>query len=165
MEQLKKEMKGGSFLVKASKVEEIFTPEDLSEEQLMIGQTARQFIEKEVLPKRELIESQHFDVTVALLKKAGELGLLAHSIPEHYGGLGLDKVSKGIVGEMVGQSSSYGVAQSNHTCIATLPITYFGSEEQKKKYLPKLASGEFLGAYCLKLGSSPYTPPLRSFLT
>ena len=149
MEQLKKEMKGGSFLVKASKVEEIFTPEDLSEEQLMIGQTARQFIEKEVLPKRELIESQHFDVTVALLKKAGELGLLAHSIPEHYGGLGLDKVSKGIVGEMVGQSSSYGVAQSNHTCIATLPITYFGSEEQKKKYLPKLASGEFLGAYCL----------------
>jgi alkylation response protein AidB-like acyl-CoA dehydrogenase len=149
MEQLKKEMKGGHFLVEGISLQDLFTPEDLTEEQVMIGQTARQFIEKEVQPKRQEIESQKFEVTVGLLKKAGKLGLLAHSIPEKYGGLGLDKISKGIVGEMVGQSSSYGVAQSNHTCIATLPITYFGSEAQKEKYLPKLASGEYLGAYCL----------------
>ncbi|MFC0558024.1 acyl-CoA dehydrogenase family protein [Halalkalibacter alkalisediminis] len=149
MEQLKKEMKGGRFLVEGITAEDLFTPEDISDEQVMIGQTAKQFIEKEVLPMRGEIESQNFEVTVNLLKKAGELGLLAHSIPEKYGGLGLDKISKGIVGEMVGQSSSYGVAQSNHTCIATLPITYFGSDAQKEKYLPKLASGEFLGAYCL----------------
>jgi alkylation response protein AidB-like acyl-CoA dehydrogenase len=137
MEQLKKEMKGGRFLIEAITANEHFTPEDLSEEQIMISQTAKQFIEKEVLPKREEVESQQFDVTISLLKKAGELGLLAHSIPEIYGGLGLDKISKGIVGEMVGQSSSYGVAHSNHTCIATLPITYFGTEHQKQKYLPE----------------------------
>lgn len=149
MEQTKREMKGGRFLIETLETNDLFTPEDVSEEQLMIGQTARQFIEREVDPKRVEIEAQNIEVVVSLLKKAGELGLLAHSIPEAYGGLGLDKVSKGIVGEMVGRSSSYGVAQSNHTCIATLPITYFGSEAQKRTYLPKLASGEFLGAYCL----------------
>ncbi|PLT28239.1 acyl-CoA dehydrogenase [Peribacillus deserti] len=115
----------------------------------MIGRTARQFVEKEVSPYLDEIENQNFDVVVSKLRKAGELGLLAHSIPEQYGGLGLDKISKGIVGESIGPSSGYGVAHSNHTCIATLPITYFGSEEQKQKYLPKMAAGEFIGAYCL----------------
>ncbi len=86
---------------------------------------------------------------VTLLHRAGDLGLLAHSIPESYGGLGLDKISKGLVGEALGGTGSYGVAHSNHTCIATLPITYFGTPEQKKTYLPKLASGDYIGAYCL----------------
>ena len=120
----------------------------------MIALTAKQFVERDVLPQMEAIEAQQFEQTVALLKKAGELGLLGHSVPEKYGGIGLDKISKGIVGEMLGETGSYGVAHSNHTCIATLPITYFGSEEQKQKYLPKLASGEYIGAYCLTEPSS-----------
>ncbi|WP_456275716.1 acyl-CoA dehydrogenase family protein [Bacillus sp. AK128] len=140
---------GGSFLFQGISAEELFTPEDFTEEHRMIASTAKQFIEKEVEPYREDIEHQDFDRVVELLKKAGELGLLAHSVPEAYEGLGLDKVSKALVGEAVGRSSGYGVAHSNHTCIATLPITYFGNEEQKKRYLPKLASGEYLGAYCL----------------
>ncbi|TVP82536.1 MAG: acyl-CoA dehydrogenase, partial [Alkalicoccus sp.] len=115
----------------------------------MILRTAGQFVEKEVEPHREAIENQDFDRVVNILRKAGSEGLLGHSIPEAYGGLGLDKISKGLVGEAVGKSGSYGVAHSNHTCIATLPITYFGTSEQKQKYLPKLASGEYVGAYCL----------------
>ncbi|WP_100372376.1 acyl-CoA dehydrogenase family protein [Bacillus sp. FJAT-45037] len=154
MEQTKREIKGGHFLVQGVETKDVFTPEDLNDEQKMIAQTARQFIEREVASKREAIEDQDFDVIVGLLKKAGSLGLLAHSIPEAYGGLGLDKVSKGIVGEEIGASSGYGVAHSNHTCIATLPITYFGNVEQKNTYLPKLASGEYLGAYCLTEPSS-----------
>lgn len=140
---------GGSFLFQSIEAEELFTPEDFTDEHRMIASTAKQFIDKEVEPYREAIEHQDFDRVVDLLRKAGELGLLAHSVPESYGGLGLDKISKALVGEAVGRSSGYGVAHSNHTCIATLPITYFGKEEQKKKYLPKLASGEYLGAYCL----------------
>lgn len=144
-----KNIHGGSFLVLDTELENIFTPEDMSDEHRMIAQTAKQFIQKEVVQYREAIEKQDFDLIVRLLRKAGDLGLLAHSIPENYGGLGLDKISKGIVGEVVGASGGYGVAHSNHTCIATLPITYFGTKEQKEKYLPKLASGEYLGAYCL----------------
>nr|WP_233881306.1 acyl-CoA dehydrogenase family protein [Virgibacillus halodenitrificans] len=127
----------------------MFFPEDLTDEHKMIKKTARQFAIKEVEPNRDAIENQEFSVVVELMKKAGELGLLAHSIPEEFGGLGLDKISKGLVGEEVGRTGSYGVAHSNHTCIATLPITYYGTAQQKRKYLPKLASGEYIGAYCL----------------
>lgn len=141
--------RGASFLFTPMEPDDLFTPEDLSDEHRMIAATAKQFIEREVYPHREAIENQDFDRTVKALRKAGELGLLAHSIPEAYGGLGLDKISKSLVGETIGRSGSYGVAHSNHTCIATLPITYFGTDEQKAKYLPKLASGEFIGAYCL----------------
>lgn len=140
---------GASFLFSKIDENELFTPEDLSDEHRMIGQTAKQFVEKEVVPHKEEIEKQNIELIVSLMHKAGELGLLAHSVPEQYGGLGLDKISKGIVGENVGTTGSYGVAHSNHTCIATLPITYFGTESQKSKYLPKLASGEYIGAYCL----------------
>ncbi|WP_347549966.1 acyl-CoA dehydrogenase family protein [Pseudalkalibacillus hwajinpoensis] len=149
MTQTKFSRSGADFLYRRSNAEDLFTPEEFSAEHTMIERTAQQFIEKEVEPHRQSIEHQDFDRVVSLLKKAGELGLLGHSIPEKYGGLGLDKISKGIVGEVVGRTSSYGVAHSNHTCIATLPITHFGSHEQKEKYLPKLASGEYLGAYCL----------------
>lgn len=138
---------GSAFLFQ--RADDVFTPEEFTEEHRMISKTARQFVERDVNLHRDAIEHQDFDRVVSLLRKAGELGLLAHSIPEKYGGLGLDKVAKGIVGEVIGETSGYGVAHSNHTCIATLPITHFGSDEQKKKYLPKLASGEFIGAYCL----------------
>lgn len=149
MSKLKTEISGGSFLVNQIDENEAFFPEDLTEEHKMIQKTAQQFALKDVDANYKEIEDQNIDVVVGLMKKAGDLGLLAHSIPEEYGGLGLDKVSKGIVGEQIGRTGSYGVAHSNHTCIATLPITYFGTREQKKKYLPKLASGEYLGAYCL----------------
>ncbi|MBM7647697.1 alkylation response protein AidB-like acyl-CoA dehydrogenase [Bacillus ectoiniformans] len=141
--------RGGEFLLRETDPKLIFTPEDLTNEHQLIANTARQFIEKEVRPLRKEIENQDFELVAKLMRKAGELGLLAHSIPEEYGGLGLDKVTKGLVGEMVGPTSGYGVAHSNHTCIATLPITYFGTEQQKRTYLPKLASGEYIGAYCL----------------
>ena len=149
MSEMKTEAKGGSFLLKKTSTHHVYTPEDLTDEHRMIAQTAKQFIEKEVDPYHNDIEQQDFNKVVELMHKAGELGLLAHSIPETYGGLGLDKVSKGLVGEIIGRTSGYGVAHSNHTCIATLPITYFGTKEQKEKYLPKLASGEYIGAYCL----------------
>ncbi|MFS2170216.1 acyl-CoA dehydrogenase family protein [Priestia megaterium] len=149
MSEMKTEAKGGSFLLKKTSAQHVYTPEDLTDEHRMIAQTAKQFIEKEVDPYHNEIEQQDFNKVVELMHKAGELGLLAHSIPEAYGGLGLDKVSKGLVGEIIGRTSGYGVAHSNHTCIATLPITYFGTKKQKEKYLPKLASGEYIGAYCL----------------
>ena len=139
--------KGASFLYQPP--QDFFTPEDFTDEHQLIAKTARLFLEKEVRPNNEAIENQDFDLVKGLFAKAGELGLLGHSIPEAYGGLGLDKISKGLVGESLGSAGGYGVAHSNHTCIATLPITYFGTREQKEKYLPKLASGEFIGAYCL----------------
>lgn len=141
--------RGGSFLYAGSEQEAVFTPEDFTEEHHLIRKTAKRFLESEVRPNNEKIEQQDFELVKRLLGKAGDLGLLAHSIPEQYGGLGLDKISKGIVGEALGPAGGYSVAHSNHTCIATLPITYFGTPEQKEKYLPKLASGEFIGAYCL----------------
>ncbi|WP_404452938.1 acyl-CoA dehydrogenase family protein [Virgibacillus necropolis] len=149
MSKLQTGIPGGYFLVNQIKENEAFFPEDLTDEHKMIQKSAQQFANKEVEAKYKEIENQNFEVVVGLMKKAGNLGLLAHSIPEQYGGLGLDKVSKGIVGEQIGRTGSYGVAHSNHTCIATLPITYFGTNEQKQKYLPKLASGEYIGAYCL----------------
>ncbi|RFU63492.1 acyl-CoA dehydrogenase family protein [Peribacillus glennii] len=149
MERVNERNKGSDFLFSTLETDSLFTPEDFTDEHRMIAATAKQFIEKEVAGHNDGIEAQDFELVISLLKKAGELGLLAHSIPEEYGGLGLDKISKGIVGEMVGPASGYGVAHSNHTCIATLPITYFGTAEQKEKYLPKLASGEYIGAYCL----------------
>lgn len=140
---------GGAFIYEASEPDATFTPEDFSDEHKMIANTAKNYLEKEVRPNNDAIEKQNFTLVQSLLEKAGHLGLLAHSVPEKYGGLGLDKISKGIVGEYIGAGGGYSVAHSNHTCIATLPITYFGTEWQKATYLPKLASGEFIGAYCL----------------
>lgn len=141
--------RGGSFLYGTSAASHTFTPEDFTEEHTLIYKTAKHFLKNEVWPHNERIEQQDFTLVKTLLEKAGALGLLGHSVPEQYGGLGLDKISKGIVGEALGPAGGYGVAHSNHTCIATLPITYFGTPEQKSRYLPKLASGEFIGAYCL----------------
>ncbi|PSL43614.1 alkylation response protein AidB-like acyl-CoA dehydrogenase [Salsuginibacillus halophilus] len=141
--------RGGSFLIEPAAPEDTVVPDELTDEQQMIKKTARAFSEEQVEPAGEAIENQDFDKVVSLLKQAGELGLLGHSVPEAYGGLGLDKVSKAIVGEAVGRTGAYGVAHANHTCIATLPITYYGTEAQKAYYLPKLADGRMVGAYCL----------------
>lgn len=145
---------GMRFIYEKKSPQEVFTPEDFTEEHQMIQSTTEKFVKNRVLPNRESIENQDFELTVELLHEAGSLGLLAHSVPEKYEGLGLDKISKAIVGELIGSTGSYAVAQSNHTCIATLPITYFGTDQQKKKYLPKLANGEYLGAYCLTESSA-----------
>lgn len=140
---------GAGYLVDEVTPESVFTPEDRTEEHKMIAITARQFISREILPFKERIESGDYSFIAEKMKVAGDMGLLGHSVPEKYGGLGLDKISKGIVGESLGNAGGYSVAHSNHTCIATLPITYFGTALQKGKYLPRLSSGEYLGAYCL----------------
>ncbi|KHE72817.1 acyl-CoA dehydrogenase family protein [Halobacillus sp. BBL2006] len=149
MYSIKHSVAGGEFLIGPISPESVFTPEDRSEDHKMFASTARQFISREIRPNQQRIEGGDYQFVAAQMKKAGDMGLLGHSVPERFGGLGLDKITKGIVGEALGNAGGYSVAHSNHTCIATLPITYFGNEEQKKKYLPKLASGEYLGAYCL----------------
>ncbi len=140
---------GGEFLITDVAPEDIFTPEDFTEEHRMIYQTARDFVEKEVDPNIDRLEEKDHDLVLALVAKAGELGLLGTDVPEEYGGLGLDKVSTTVVGEAIGSAGPFAVVHGAHTGIATLPIVYFGNEEQKKKYLPKLASGEWCGSYCL----------------
>ena len=140
---------GGEFLITDATPEDVFTPEDFTDEHKMIYETARDFVTKEVEPNIDRIEEKDHDLVLSLLAKAGELGLLGTDIPEEYGGLGLDKVSTTIVAEALGGIGSFAVVYGAHTGIGTLPIVYFGNEEQKKKYLPKLASGEWCAAYCL----------------
>ncbi|MCD6298359.1 MAG: acyl-CoA dehydrogenase family protein [Deltaproteobacteria bacterium] len=140
---------GGEFLITDVNPDEVFTPEDFTDEHKMIYETGSDFIEKEVIPIVDELEEKDHDLVLKLLGKAGELGLLSTDIPEEYGGLGLDKVSTTIVAEVMGSGGSFSVVYGAHTGIGTLPIVYFGNDEQKAKYLPKLASGEWCGAYCL----------------
>jgi alkylation response protein AidB-like acyl-CoA dehydrogenase len=146
--------KGGSFLIENRQPEEVFTPEDFSDEQRMIHETAVEFMEKEMLPRLPEILSLKYEATRELLRKAGELGLLGVEIPEEYGGLGLDKVSGCLVAETSARDGSFAVSFMGHTGIGTLPIVYFGTEEQKRKYLPKFASGEWISSYSLSEASS-----------
>ncbi len=142
--------KGGEFLIRPLLPEEIFIPEDFTEEQRMIGQTCLDFIRTEVHPILDEIDfAKDSSVMVGLLDKAGELGLLGTSVPEEYGGFGMDFNTSMLVAEACGGGHSFAVALSAHTGIGTLPIVYYGTEEQKKAYLPKLASGEWKAAYCL----------------
>jgi len=141
--------KGGSFLIEDCNPEDIFTPEDINEEQRMFARTAEEFLRKEVIPREEEIYAKDYAVHRELMLKAGELGLLSIDIPEQYGGLGLHKVSSAIVGEQFALQPSFAGTQSSHVNIGTLPIVFFGTEAQKQKYLPKLASGEWIGAYAL----------------
>ncbi len=141
--------KGGSFLIEQTTPEEIQKPEDFESELKMFAKTARDFVEKEVWPKNDEIESQNFEVVKELMRKAGEKGLLMVDIPEKYEGMGLTKTSSTLVAEEIARAGSFAVTQGAHTGIGTLPILYFGTEEQKQKYLPKLGSGEWIGAYCL----------------
>ena len=140
---------GGSFLLDPIGSVIIGTPEDFSEEERMFGQTTSDFVQKAVLPKIEEIEAQEPGVVDGLLKKAGELGLLSMDVPEAYGGMGQTKTASMYVAECISPAGSFGVAQMAHTGIGTLPIVFFGNEDQKNKYLPDLASGTKLAAYAL----------------
>jgi hypothetical protein len=140
---------GGEFLITDVVPEDVFTPEDFTDEHKMIFETSKDFVTKEVHPNMDRLEEKDHELVLELLEKAGELGLLSTDIPEEYGGLGLDKVSTTIVAESLGDAGSFAGVYGAHTGIGTLPIVYFGNEEQKKKYLPKLASGEWCGSYCL----------------
>ena len=142
--------KGGEFLLTPTQTEQFFTPETLTDEQSSLGEMCRKFIEDEVYAEHDhAIENQENNISATLLKKAGELGLLMVEIPEAYGGLGMDKATATIISENSVRQGSFGVTCMCHTGIGTLPILYFGNEAQKQKYLPKLASGEFIGAYAL----------------
>lgn len=140
---------GGNFLISSPQPQDIFTPEDFSEQHRLVADTADVFMRNEVLPRWEAMEHQEPGVMRELLVQAGELGLLAVEIPERYGGMELDKVSAMLVAEKVAQYASFGVAYSAHTGIGILPIVTFGSDAQKQKYLPLLATGERIAAYCL----------------
>jgi len=146
--------RGGSFLIEERKLEEVFTPEDFSEEQRMIGEAAAEFMDKEMVPRLPEILALKYEATRELLRKAGELGLLGVEIPEAYGGLGLDKVSGCLVSEKSARDGSFAVSFMGHTGIGTLPIVYFGTEAQKKKYLPRFAAGEWISSYSLSESSS-----------
>lgn len=140
---------GSSFIYEDRNPEEIFTREDISEEQRMFAAVAEEFMRKEVLPRAEQIYAKDWAITRELLLKAGELDLLRIDIPEDYGGMGLDKVSSAFVGEQIAVMPSFGASLGAHTTIGTLPIVYFGTPEQREKYLPRLATGELIAAYCL----------------
>jgi len=149
-----KAAKGGSFLTEERKPQEVFTPEDLTEEHRQIAKTAVEFTLKEVMPVAEQVEAKDYELTRRLLRKTGELGLMAVDIPEAYGGLEMDKVTSAVVAESISMLGSFSVAFSGHTGIGTLPIVWYGTEAQKRKYLPKLAIGEWIGAYALSESSS-----------
>ena len=148
--EAKNAIKGGEFLIRETLAHEVFIPEDFSEEQKMIEQQCKDFLQKEVFPRLDEIDSMKDPKLMpSLLDKAGELGLLATSVPTEYGGYGMDFNTTMLVAEVIGGGHSIAVALSAHTGIGTLPIVYYGNEDQKKKYLPKLATGEFKAAYCL----------------
>lgn len=150
METLKnKSIKGGEFIIRETACEDIFIPEEFDEEQLMIKKTCEDFLEAEVYPNLDRIDKLEVGLMVSLMDKAGELGLLAVSIPEEYGGFGKNFNTSMLVADSVGPGCSFAVALSAHTGIGTLPILYYGNKEQKDKYIPKLASGEWKASYCL----------------
>src|SRR5437867_4797118 len=145
---------GGSFLLEERKGDEVFTPEDFTEQHQLIGQTAEEFAINEIVPNIEKMEHKDFSITRDLLKKAGELGLSSAEIPEAYGGLEMDKVTAAVIADHIAKYAGFATTWGGHTGIGTLPIVYFGTEEQKKKYLPRLAAGEIVGAYALSEASS-----------
>lgn len=143
---------GGSFLLASPS--EVFTPEDFSEQHQLIAQTAEEFAQNEIIPNIEKMEHKDFSVSRNLLKKAGELGLSSAEIPEAYGGLEMDKVTAAVIADHIAKYAGFATTWGGHTGIGTLPIVYFGTEEQKQKYLPKLAAGEIVGAYALSEATS-----------
>jgi len=145
---------GGSFLLEERKPDEVFTPEDFTEQHLLVGQTAEEFALNEIVPNIEKMEHKDFSITRELLKKAGELGLSSAEIPEAYGGLEMDKVTAAVIADHIAKYAGFATTWGGHTGIGTLPIVYFGTEEQKMKYLPRLAAGEIVGAYALSEASS-----------
>ena len=149
-----KRVKGGSFLIEEREPQDVFTPEDLSEEQRQIAKTANEFARNEVMPATREIEAKNYTVMKGLLRKAGELGLMGVDVPEAYGGMEMDKVTSAVVAESVSRQASFSTTFSAHVGIGTLPIVWYGTDAQKQKYLPKLATGEWIGAYALSESTS-----------
>src|SRR6516165_5687077 len=145
---------GGSFLIDRRCAEEIFSPEEFTEQHRLIAQTTEEFAENEIVPNIEKMEHKDFSISRGLLKKAGELGLSSAEIPEAYGGLEMDKVTAAVIADHIAKYAGFATTWGGHTGIGTLPIVYFGTEEQKQKYLPRLASGELVGAYALSEATS-----------
>lgn len=141
--------KGGAFLIEQTQPQNVFTPEDFTQEHQMIADTTRAFIDGEVVPHSDRLEHQDWELTVELLRKAGNLGLLAADVPEEYDGLGTDKVSSALITETITRGGSFALSHGAHVGIGSLPIVFFGNEEQKKQYLPGLASGQIIAAYAL----------------
>jgi len=141
--------KGAEYLISEISCNDLFTPEDFTDEQRQIGDTTEQFVLNEVLPHREEIEHHNLPLTVELMRKCGELGLLMIDAPEEYGGLELDKVTSMLAAEKLAQAGSFSVTYSAHTGIGTLPLVYYGTKQQKENYLGKIISGEWIAAYCL----------------
>ncbi|PHR46062.1 MAG: acyl-CoA dehydrogenase [Fluviicola sp.] len=153
-ETKEKAIKGGEFIIRDTKPENIFIPEEWNEEQKMIASMCDDFIEKEVVPHVERIDKMEEGLMQSVLDKAGELGMLGMSVPEDLGGMGVDFKTSLLATEKLGKGYSFSVAYGAHTGIGTLPLLYYGNEEQKKKYIPKLATGEWKAAYCLTEPSS-----------
>src|ERR1700728_3211406 len=151
---LPKVIPGGTFLIENAAPEDIFTPEDFTEEQQEIARTTAEFAEKSILPRANEIEAKNFAATRELMLEAGQLGLLAVDVPEAYGGLAMDKVTSALVSDRIAVSASFSVSFSAHTGIGTLPVIWYGTPAQKEQYLPKLASGEWIAAYALSESSS-----------
>lgn len=143
-------LRGGQFLVKETKCDAIFTPEDFSEEQIMMRDSVKEFVDKELWANKERFEKKDYALTEECMRKAGELGFLSVSVPEAYGGMEMGFINTVLVCDYIsGATGSFSTAFGAHTGIGTMPITLYGTEEQKQKYVPKLASGEWFGAYCL----------------
>ncbi|UAB80300.1 acyl-CoA dehydrogenase family protein [Marixanthomonas sp. SCSIO 43207] len=143
-------LRGGQFLIKETSASDVFTPEDFSEEQKMMRDSVKEFVDREIWPKKEEFEKKNYDLTEEVMRKAGEMGLLGVAVPEEYDGLGMGFVTTMLVCDYIsGATGSVATAFGAHTGIGTMPITLYGTEEQKKKYVPKLATGEWFGAYCL----------------
>ena len=143
-------LRGGQFLVKETLCEDVFTPEDFSEEQLMMKEAVKEFNEREIIAHRDRFEAKDYKLTEEVMKKAGELGFLGVAVPEEYGGMGMGFVSTMLTCEYISSGNgSFSTAFGAHTGIGTMPITLYGTEEQKQKYVTKLATGEWMGAYCL----------------
>src|SRR6478736_7714883 len=145
---------GGSFLLETRKPEQVFTPEDFNDQHRLIAQTAEEFAQNEIQPNVEKMEHKDFAVVRELLRKAGELGLSGVEIPEAFGGLEMDKVTAAVIADRIAKYAGFATTWGGHTGIGTLPIVYFGTEDQKKKYLPRLAAGEIVGAYALSEATS-----------
>lgn len=142
-------LKGGEYLIAETSCEDVFTPEDFTDEQRQIGETTEQFVQNEIFPNIEEIEKQNFELSVDAMRKCGELGLLMMDTPEDYGGLELDKASSMLVAEKIATAGSWSVTYTAHTGIGTLPLIYYGTDAQKEQYLEKITSGEWIAAYCL----------------
>jgi alkylation response protein AidB-like acyl-CoA dehydrogenase len=154
MSETKELIRGGSFLIEAGSADDVFTLEEITDEQKMMADTTEDFVRNEVRPHMEELENQNFDISVKLLKKAGELGLLAADVPEKYEGLSLDKVSSALLAEKFSLARGFAITFGAHVGIGSLPIVYFGNDDQRSRYLPDLASGKRIAAYCLTEPSS-----------